>query len=122
MGKIPNGISLFELVALLCFQIPVGLFRLLGHRGARSRVMAVLEKQEGEDYGKFTDSSRQSLVADVNENKEQEQVKWTGDDDDGDDSSTKAVSIERRFTIGGGSRNPVVLARRKSVVEESRSS
>jgi hypothetical protein len=30
------------------------------------------------------------------------------------------VNIERRFTIGGGSRNPVVVARRKSIVEESR--
>jgi len=34
----------------------------LGHRGARSRVMAVLEKKEGEDYGVFTDASRQTLV------------------------------------------------------------
>ncbi|KAL3811299.1 hypothetical protein ACHAXA_007161 [Cyclostephanos tholiformis] len=34
----------------------------LGHRGARSRVMAVLEKREGEDYGNFTDASRQTLA------------------------------------------------------------
>ncbi len=34
----------------------------LGHRGARSRVMAVLEKKEGEDYGGFTDSSRQTFI------------------------------------------------------------
>ena len=34
----------------------------LGHRGARSRVMAVLEKKEGEDFGDFTDASRQTFV------------------------------------------------------------
>ncbi len=34
----------------------------LGHRGARSRVMAVLERREGEDYGEFTDASRQTLI------------------------------------------------------------
>lgn len=34
----------------------------LGHRGARSRVMAVLEKRDGVDYGDFTDASRQTLV------------------------------------------------------------
>ena len=35
----------------------------LGHRGARSRVMAVLEKREGQDYDGFTDASRQTLAA-----------------------------------------------------------
>jgi len=33
-----------------------------GHRGARSRVLAVLDKQDGVDYGGFTDASRQTLV------------------------------------------------------------
>lgn len=33
----------------------------LGHRGARSRVLAVLEFVEGGDYGGFTDASRQTL-------------------------------------------------------------
>eukprot|EP00957_Ditylum_brightwellii_P114849 8757585-Ditylum_brightwellii.AAC.1 len=37
----------------------------LGHRGARSRVLAVLEKKEGEDYGRFTDASRQTLKVDA---------------------------------------------------------
>lgn len=36
----------------------------LGHRGARSRVMAVLEKRVGEDYGGFTDASRQTILSD----------------------------------------------------------
>merc|ERR1712079_558897 len=34
----------------------------LGHRGARSRVLAVLEKKEGVTYGLFTDASRQTLM------------------------------------------------------------
>lgn len=33
----------------------------LGHRGARSRVMAQLEVDDCDDYGEFTDRSRQSL-------------------------------------------------------------
>jgi len=92
----------------------------LGHRGARSRVLAVLEKKEGDNYGEFTDSSRQSL-------------KET--DDDNDDEGTSEVKmrailepqyskqnvlLERRFTIGGGARNPAVLARRRTIVQESR--
>jgi hypothetical protein len=47
----------------------------------------------------------------------QEEAKWrTLEEEDG----PKEVSIERRFTIGGGSGNPVVLAKRKTVVAESR--
>ena len=34
--------------------------------------------------------------------------------------SKKPVLLERRYTIGGGARNPVILARRKTIVEESR--
>lgn len=90
----------------------------LGHRGARSRVMAVLEKEEGADYGEFTDASRQtfkkSQVAEAKKNQQEEEQKWSEAD------ARRIVSIERRYTIGGGSRNPVVLARRKTVVEESR--
>lgn len=91
----------------------------LGHRGARSRVLAVLEKEDGADYGRFTDASRQTLVEDVKIKVEdvEEGSRWS--DDEGD-KRPLTVSIERRFTIGGGSRNPVVLARRKTVVAESR--
>jgi len=97
----------------------------LGHRGARSRVMAVLERQEDTDYGAFTDASRQTFLQDVatkeEEDGEQDIHKWAGDDDEPTDGSPKRpVSIERRFTIGGGSGNPVVLARRKTLVDESR--
>ena len=79
----------------------------LGHRGARSRVMAVLEKKEGEDYGGFTDASRQTLV---------EHTVLSAD---------KEGHILRRKTtlrreIGGGSRNPTELARRQTIVSKSR--
>ena len=110
----------------------------LGHRGARSRVLAVLEKKDREDYGSFTDASRQSL-ADLDDGS-------GGDDDDDDDDDANGkqgsirdgfasgkqrddkekpysghpVALERRYTIGGGARNPVVLARRKTIVTESR--
>lgn len=79
----------------------------LGHRGARSRVMAVLEKKEGGHYGKFTDASQQTLVAHtvLAANKEGCIVKRT------------ATSGKE---IGGGSRNPTELARRQTIVIKSR--
>ena len=106
----------------------------LGHRGARSRVMAVLEKEEGKDYGEFTDASRQTLlssttdnengseddkngtVAEENKEEEEDLAKWTEQD-----QKKKFSSIERRFTVGSGARtNPVVLARRRTTVQKSR--
>ena len=83
----------------------------LGHRGARSRVIAVLEKKEGEDYGGFTDSSRQTFV---------EHILF---------SSDKEGHIKKRRTtlrkkiggdIGGGPRNPTELQRRQTIVDKSR--
>jgi len=119
----------------------------LGHRGARSRVLAVLEKKEGEDYGRFTDASRQTLKVDASsdgdksskkvdaadvvvvtttenkERKQQQRIDLTDFDpieDEEEDVIVKLIPIERRYTIGGGSRNPVVLARRRTIIEESR--
>ncbi len=128
----------------------------LGHRGARSRVLAVLEKKDGEDYGCFTDASRQSLIVatdgatgantdenddgsdketDTKKEKRKESSRKSDGDVHSDDtftsgkqrderekpySGTPGRSLERRFTIGGGARNPVVLARRKTIVTESR--
>lgn len=68
--------------------------------------MAVLEKKEGEDYGQFTDASRQTLVHTVQ-------------------SAANDGQIIRRKTtrgkqIGGGSRNPTELARRQTIVGKSR--
>ena len=91
----------------------------LGHRGARSRVLAVLEKKEGEDYGRFTDASRQTFVQNTN------QKSTTEDDNNNKGTVTsnkprRPLLYERKFTISGGARNPVILARRKTIVTESR--
>lgn len=83
----------------------------LGHRGARSRVMAVLEKKEGKDYGGFTDSSRQTFI---------EHTLFSANED--------GQIIQRRTTlrkkiggdIGGGPRNPTELQRRETIVSKSR--
>mmetsp|Transcript_30817 Transcript_30817/g.65113 ORF Transcript_30817/g.65113 Transcript_30817/m.65113 type:complete len:387 (-) Transcript_30817:2701-3861(-) len=79
----------------------------LGHRGARSRVMAVLEKKEGEDYGLFSDASRQTYI---------ERTVLT--------ANKEGQIVQRRATlrkeIGGGSRNPTELARRQTIVSKSR--
>ena len=87
----------------------------LGHRGARSRVLATLEFDENKNYGGFTDSSRQTLVESVdNKNTENGIIQ----------ESTK---IEQRFTVCGSvsrkpslQRTPAVLARRRTIVQESR--
>ena len=79
----------------------------LGHRGARSRVMAVLEKKEGEDYGGFTDSSRQTFQHTVlTSNK--------------DGHVVRRMSTMPPQNIGGGSRNPTELARRQTIVSRSK--
>ena len=99
----------------------------LGHRGARSRVLAVLEKEEGKEYGEFTDASRQTLI----ESKRRKTQSRAAHDDSSFDEgrkrdglerqySRRPVTLERRFTIGGGAGNPAVLGRRKSIVGESR--
>lgn len=84
----------------------------MGHRGARSRVLAVLENT-ADVSGVFTDGSRQSFqrrATDV----VPEEKKWTEED------LKRLVTLEKQYTIGGGTRNPVILERRKSVVSESR--
>jgi len=71
----------------------------LGHRGARSRTMAVLTKKEDEDNGLFTDTSRQSLVEFSNQR------------------------VRRMTTLkntNGRGRNPTELLRRQTIVNKSR--
>jgi Sel1 repeat len=85
----------------------------LGHRGAQDRVLMILN----EDYGNYdaTEAAKQR--------QHEETVKWRNYDEENDlndDTHLKTVNIERRYTIGGGSRNPIVVARRKSIVAESR--
>lgn len=87
----------------------------LGHRGARSRVLATLEFDENRNYGGFTDSSRQTLVEDVNDKNIESGI------------NQETTKIERRFTVSEDvtrkpslQRSPVVLARRRTIVQESR--
>ena len=87
----------------------------LGHRGARSRVLAVLSKQEGVDYGRFTDASRQTFIVTA-----EEEVQKGTKIKKAKTQPARPLLYERRFTIGGGARNPVVLARRQTIVTESR--
>ena len=126
----------------------------LGHRGARSRVLAVLEKDEGKDFGEFTDASRQTLISEDENDVEGKDSENTfhsntqhGSNPNGQVAPTSAsasapshpvweegkkrdgveqqyslrpVTLEHRFTIGGGAGNPAVLGRRMSIVGESR--
>jgi TPR repeat protein len=79
----------------------------LGHQLARKRVMTVLtEEYESLDSGQAEEEKKQSEVK-----------KWVGMEEEG---KIRSVNIERRHTIGGGPRNPEVMARRLSKVAESR--
>jgi TPR repeat protein len=83
----------------------------LGHRGARSRVMAVLEKKEGEDYGDFTDASRQTFV---------HRTLFSADKDGRIIQRKTTVRKKIGGIIGGGPRNPTELQRRQTIVTKSR--
>ena len=77
----------------------------LGHYKARQRVLSILQQDwEDLELGK----------ADA---EEEETLQWSGMSDE---AKAKAILIERRYTIGGGSRNPEVLQKRKTKVSESR--
>lgn len=91
----------------------------LGHRGARSRVLAVLERDGTKDYGQFTDASRQTLKESVPTIAVESKTAEERDQSEGRFQQREAT-FERRFTIGGGARNPVVLARRRTIIKESR--
>lgn len=91
----------------------------LGHRGARSRVLAVLERDDTKDYGQFTDASRQTLKESVPTTAVKSKTAEERDQSEGRFQQREAT-FERRFTIGGGARNPVVLARRRTIIKESR--
>ena len=83
----------------------------LGHRGARSRVMAVLEKVDGEDYGGFTDASRQTFV---------KHTLFSADKDGHIIKRTATLRKKIGGDIGGGPRNPTELHRRQTIVGKSR--
>mmetsp|Transcript_16727 Transcript_16727/g.31697 ORF Transcript_16727/g.31697 Transcript_16727/m.31697 type:complete len:350 (-) Transcript_16727:1949-2998(-) len=92
----------------------------LGHRGARSRVLAVLTMDNTTNYGKFTDSSRQSLARSFSGKKEARFEHGKKRDNLEKQYTVRPVTLEKRFTIGGGAMNPQILNRRKSIVDESR--
>lgn len=75
----------------------------LGHSLARERVIEILQ----DDY-EHLDEGRVDR---------EEARKWVNG---GDEEKILMVNVERRFTVGGGVRNPEVLARRKTKVSESR--
>ncbi|EEC50531.1 predicted protein [Phaeodactylum tricornutum CCAP 1055/1] len=78
----------------------------LGHHLARDRVIVILQQ----DYDQLDEG--------LEHNDELEETKkWVNGENE---EKVRDVNIERRFTIGGGSSNPQVLARRKTKVEESR--
>ena len=99
-----------------------------GHRGARSRVLAMLERNDGQAFGLFTDASRQTLIPDYPSpsGASDSELRLQQESD-----QSPALRLERRFTIGGvppersrysfgGTSPPAVIARRKTIVEESR--
>mmetsp|Transcript_13382 Transcript_13382/g.20663 ORF Transcript_13382/g.20663 Transcript_13382/m.20663 type:complete len:384 (-) Transcript_13382:2013-3164(-) len=83
----------------------------LGHRGARSRVMAVLGKKEGDDYEGFTDASRQTFV---------QHTLFSADKDGQIIQRTATLRKKIGGDIGGGPRNPTELHRRRTIVGKSR--
>ena len=77
----------------------------LGHHLARRRILEVLEEEYELDVGKVE-----------SERKSEEAEKWVNASDE---EKLIAVKVERRYSIGG---NPAVIAKRKTVVAESRDS
>ncbi|CAB9502652.1 Sel1 domain protein repeat-containing protein [Seminavis robusta] len=79
----------------------------MGHRQAQRRAEALLA-DDGSDE----------------EQSEDEAMRWGGEDLVAHSRNDwyQEVPLERRFSIGGGSRNPLILFRRKTAVAESRQS
>jgi hypothetical protein len=79
----------------------------MGHHLARSRVFTVLNQE----YEMLNAGQAES------ERRKDEAEKWINSSDK---DRVHAVNIEKRYSIGGGSNNPYVLARRMSTIAESR--
>lgn len=80
----------------------------LGHQVARNRVFFLLnEEYDNLNVGKATNEKHYT---------NEEAIKWMNSRD----QNHRAVNIERRHTIGGGTTNRAVLATRQSKVAESR--
>lgn len=78
----------------------------LGHGLARERVMVVLQQDH--------DAVDAATIA---AGRHTEAIKWVSEQ-----NAEMVANLERRHTVGGGSRNPEVSARRRTKVAESRSS
>lgn len=76
----------------------------LGHQLARHRVLVVLQK----DYEDLDEAMT------LNE-RDEEALKWVNQSNE-----ERVVLLERRHTVGGTDRNPVLTARRRTKVLESR--
>lgn len=92
-----------------------------GHRGAQARVLEVLERKPGEPSEWFVDSSpiHQGTLSISNKHPDLE------------GTTDESIRLERRYTIGGepgqirrfyfgGPSPPAVIARRKTIVDDSR--
>ena len=90
----------------------------MGHRQAqrRAEVLLTSSMQDGRSSSSDGTTSSASLAKKL---KDDETVRWC---DTRPGEWYRSVSLERRFTIGGGSRNPKILLRRKTAVAESRRS
>lgn len=88
----------------------------MGHRQAQRRGEALLIS------GISTPPIASMSTASSSKTKleQEEEIRWNGNSPPSD--WYRKVSLERRFTIGGGSRNPTILFRRKTNVAESRRS
>jgi TPR repeat protein len=78
----------------------------LGHYKARQRILAILQQD-------WADLELGNAQAD----EEEETIQWSSMSDE---EKANAILIERRYTIGGGSRNPEVLHKRKTKVSQSK--
>ena len=91
----------------------------MGHRQAQQRLETLIIR--GAD-GNMLNLNGGDADEDEQEDHE-EMIRWwefPDSDNHGNSDWKRDVSLERRFTIGGGSRNPLIFIRRKSVVAESR--
>jgi TPR repeat protein len=93
----------------------------MGHRHAQRRAEALLtdDNLPDEQQPQMLASSM-SLHAKPSKLDQEESQRWAGTTPRSD--WYREVSLERRFSIGGGSRNPLILYRRKTAVAESRQS
>lgn len=99
----------------------------LGHRKAQQRLETLIIRATETDNDDGDEGV--PINSDDDEQEQEEMIRWWGESSipqppslSSTESSgwRRCVSLERRFTIGGGSRNPLIFVRRKTAVAESR--